>query len=88
MHGQQQCNTCSTCMFILLEGLAFKKSSGLMPRLNFFLILGVNLLGKAGYLLYHTQLLNHYWSTAFISIELEIPAITLLITHDPHVSLE
>ena len=59
MHGQQQCNMCTTCMFILIEDLGFKKSSGLMPRLSLYLILGVNLLGKGGYLLYHTQLLNH-----------------------------
>ena len=59
MHGQQRCNTCSTCTFILIEDLGFKKSSGLMPRLSFYLILGVNLLGKGGYLLYHTQLLNY-----------------------------
>ena len=59
MHGQQQCNMCTTCMFILTEDLGFKKSSGLMPRLSLYLILGVNLPGKGGYLLYHTQLLNH-----------------------------
>ena len=59
MNGQQQCNMCTTCMFILIEDLGFKKSSGLMPRLSLYLILGVNLLGKGGYLLYHTQLLNH-----------------------------
>ena len=32
--------------------------------------------------------LNRHWSIAFVSIELEIPAITLTITYDPHDSLE
>ena len=33
--------------------------------------------------------LNRHWSTALISIELEIPAIALItITLDPHVALE
>ena len=43
MHGHQQCNT---CMFILIEDLGFKKSSGLMPRLSFFLYFRSKLTGK------------------------------------------
>ena len=52
MHGQQQCNTCSTCMFILIEDLGFKKSSGLMSRLSFFHYFGSKLTGKR--LIYYT----------------------------------
>ena len=32
--------------------------------------------------------LNRHWSTAFVSIELEIPPITLSIAINPHVTLE
>ena len=46
MQGQQQCNMCTTCMFILIEDLGFKKSSGLMPRLSFFLYFKSKLTGK------------------------------------------
>ena len=46
MHGQQRCNTRSTCTFILIEDLGFKKSSGLMPRLSFFLYFKSKLTGK------------------------------------------
>ena len=31
---------------------------------------------------------NRHWSTAFVSIELEIPPITLMIAINPHVTLE
>ena len=43
MHGHQQCNT---CMFIPIEDLGFKQSSGLMPRLSFFLYFRSKLTGK------------------------------------------
>ena len=46
MRGQQQCNTRCTCMFILIEDLGFKKSSGLMPRLSFFVYFRSKLTGK------------------------------------------
>ena len=46
MRGQQQCNTCSTCMSILIEDLGFKKSRGLIPRLSFFVYFRSKLTGK------------------------------------------
>ena len=32
--------------------------------------------------------LNRHWSPAFVAIKLKIPAITLRVTLDPHVSLK